>query len=74
MTNVCSQVAGIVQCLFPGHECGHSIAKISTGAINPSSRLPMTWLTMIEEHASYGSWPADENNIIQYKEGMFVGY
>ena len=74
MSNFYEEVAGIVQCWFPGQECGHSIAKILTGKVNPSGRLPMTWPKRLEDHACYRNWPTDENDVIRYEEGVFVGY
>jgi beta-glucosidase len=67
-------VQAILQCWFPGQECGHSIAALLTGRINPSGRLPMSWPARIEDSPSFGNFPADENDVIRYEEGVFVGY
>ena len=74
MTQFVGKVAAIVQCWFPGQECGHSIAKILTGEVNPSGRLPMTWPKRIEDHACFGNWPTGDDDVIRYEEGVFVGY
>ncbi|KAF2495026.1 hypothetical protein BU16DRAFT_461709 [Lophium mytilinum] len=68
------KVAGIVQCWFPGQECGNAVAKVLTGRVNPCGRLPMTWPKDLKDHATYGNWPGDDNDVIRYEEGTFVGY
>jgi beta-glucosidase len=67
------RVPVVVQAWFPGQECGHSIARILTGMINPSGHLPMSWPKKIEDNPSFGNFPA-ENDIIRYEEGLDIGY
>ncbi|KAH8799047.1 glycoside hydrolase superfamily [Xylogone sp. PMI_703] len=69
-----SPVEAILQCWFPGQECGHSIAALLTGRINPSGRVPMSWPRRIEDNPSHGNFPTDDNDVIHYKERIFVGY
>lgn len=68
------KVAGIVQAFFPGQETGTSIARVLTGEVNPSGRLPVTWPLHLEDNPAHGNWPGDENDIIRYEEGIFLGY
>jgi len=67
-------VAAILQCWFPGQEAGHAIARVLIGQTNPCGRLPMSWPRNIEDNASFGNWPTDDNNVIRYEEGIFGGY
>lgn len=73
LTQVYEKIAGLVQVWYPGQESGTSIARILTGAVNPSGRLPVTWPRRVEDNPSHGNWPG-ENDVIHYKEGIFVGY
>ncbi|KAH7123463.1 glycoside hydrolase superfamily [Dactylonectria estremocensis] len=67
-------VAGILQAWFPGQEAGTSITRILTGQVNPSGRLPVSWPRLIEDTPSYRNWPGDDNDVIRYEEGIFLGY
>lgn len=73
------QVSGVLQAWYPGTEGGKAIARILTGEVNPSGRLPI-------------SYPADENQFpqkviagtgrknfsdpfdIPYPDGALIGY
>ncbi|KAH7121802.1 glycoside hydrolase superfamily, partial [Dactylonectria estremocensis] len=71
------QVAAVVQAWFPGQECGHSIADILTGAINPEGRLPVSFPKRIEDAPAHGNFPGEHVNgqlKVTYAEGVFVGY
>lgn len=74
LTPFCDDIAGLVQVWYPGQESGTSIARVLTGAVNPSGRLPVTWPRKVEDNPAHGNWPGDEDDIIRYKEGIFVGY
>lgn len=71
------QVAAVVQAWFPGQECGHSIADVLTGAVNPEGRLPVSFPKNIEDAPAYGNFPGEYVNgqlKVTYAEGVFVGY
>lgn len=71
------QVSGVVQAWFSGQECGHAIADVLTGAVNPEGRLPVSFPKRIEDCAAHGNFPGeyvDGQLKVAYKEGVFVGY
>ena len=74
MTHFVDQVAAIVQGWFPGQECGHSIAQVLIGKVNPSGRLPMSWPKKVQDNPSHGNFPVDDHDILRYEEGLNVGY
>jgi beta-glucosidase len=73
-TRFVDKVSAIIQAWFPGQECGHSIAQVLTGLINPSGHLPMSWPKRVEDNPSFGNFPADSNGLLRYEEGLDVGY
>lgn len=65
--------AAVVHAWYPGQEGGHAIADILLGTVNPSARLPVSFI------ASYNQSPAfrdykDKGMKSSYAEGIFVGY
>ncbi|KAI9046365.1 uncharacterized protein KD926_004205 [Aspergillus affinis] len=74
LTPFLESVGGVVQAWFPGQECGHSLARVLTGAINPSGRLPFSWPARIKDNSSYGNFPANSDGVLRYEEGLAVGY
>lgn len=62
---------------YPGQEGGHAIADILSGKVNPSAKLPCTWGKNITDYAPHaqGNYPGTgDYGIVNYDEGMFVGY
>ncbi|KAJ5644258.1 uncharacterized protein N7484_006765 [Penicillium longicatenatum] len=74
MTDFIDEVAGVIQAWFPGQECGHSLAKVVSGAINPSGRLPFTWPRKDEDNPTFHNFPCDAQNVVRYDEKLDVGY
>lgn len=71
------QVSAVVQAWFAGQECGHSIADVLTGAVNPEGRLSVTFPKRIEDCPAHGNFPGeyvDGQLKVTYAEGVFVGY
>jgi beta-glucosidase len=71
---IVGSVAGLVQAWFPGQECGRSVARVLTGRVNPSGRLPFSWPARLEDNPSCGNFPVDEDDVLRYEEGLNVGY
>lgn len=74
VTRFYNKVAALVQAWFPGQECGHALAQVLSGEVNACGRLPMSWPRRLEDNPSFGNFPTDDNDIIRYEEGLFIGY
>jgi beta-glucosidase len=74
MTQFFDDVPAILQAWFPGQECGLSVARVLTGAVNPSGRLPLSWPKRLEDNPSFGNFPVDDNDVLRYEEGLDIGY
>jgi beta-glucosidase len=73
MNNWIDKVPGIVLAWFPGQEGGDAIADILLGNVNPSGKLVTTFFKNWEDCPAYGNYPG-EDDIVNYSEGVFVGY
>jgi len=66
-------VAAIIQLWFPGMEGGNALADVLFGDVNPSGRLPTTFPRRLEDCPATPYYPG-QNGVVQYTEGMLVGY
>ena len=66
-------VKGLLQVWYPGQEGGYAIADLLFGRVNPSGKLPVTFLKRWEDSAAYGNYPG-KNGEVEYSEGIFIGY
>jgi len=73
LTKWIDQVPGVIDAWYGGEEGGNAIADLLFGDINPSGKLPFTFLRKIEDSPSYGNYPG-ENLKVKYAEGIYVGY
>ncbi len=68
-------VAGVIEAWYPGQQSGSAIANTLFGRADPAGRLPVTFprnaaqgpATRQAEYPGFG-------NLVQYSEGIFVGY
>lgn len=67
------QVPGVIDGWYGGEEGGDAVADLLFGDVNPSGKLPFTFLRRIEDSPSYGNYPG-ENLKVKYAEGIYVGY
>jgi beta-glucosidase len=72
------KVEAIVQVWYPGQAGGQAIAEVLTGKVNPSGRLPISFVAGIEqtphpELAGFGD-PINTPLTIRYDEGAEIGY
>jgi beta-glucosidase len=66
-------VPAVVEAWFAGSETGNAVAEVLFGDVNPSGRLPTTFLKRWEDAAAYGNFPG-KDGVVRYAEGIFVGY
>ena len=67
------KVKGIVEAYLGGQAVGGAICDILFGRVNPSAKLPETFPIKLEDNPSYLSY-IGEGDVVEYREGIFVGY
>ena len=73
MSQWIDDVPAVIDAFYPGQEGGNALADILFGDVNPSGKLPITFLKKWEDSPAYGTYPGVREKAI-YKEGIFVGY
>ena len=73
LTKWIDHVPGVIDAWFTGEEGGDAIADLLFGAVNPSGKLPFTFLRKLQDSPSYANYPGD-NLKVKYAEGIYVGY
>jgi beta-glucosidase len=73
LTKWIDQVPGVIDAWYGGEEGGNALADLVFGKVNPSGKLPFTFLRKLEDSPSYGNYPG-ENLKVNYAEGIYVGY
>lgn len=72
-----NDVPAIIQSWYLGSEAGTATARIISGQVNPSGRLPFSYPKRLEDNAAHYfgqiSYPGDGKQQI-YKEDILVGY
>jgi len=67
------QVKGILESYLGGQASGGAIAEILFGEKNPCGKLAETFPRELRNNPSYLNFPG-EKNVVNYGEGIFVGY
>ncbi|ADL68251.1 glycoside hydrolase family 3 domain protein [Thermoanaerobacterium thermosaccharolyticum DSM 571] len=67
------QVKGILEAYLGGQASGGAIADILFGEKNPCGKLAETFPRELRNNPSYLNFPG-EKNVVNYGEGIFVGY
>jgi beta-glucosidase len=67
------KVKGIVEAYLGGQAVGGAVCDILFGKVNPSAKLPETFPLKLEDNPSYLSY-IGEGDMVEYREGIFVGY
>jgi beta-glucosidase len=73
LTKWIDQVPGLIDAWYGGEEEGSAIADILFGDVNPSGKLPFTFLRKLQDSPSYPNYPG-KNLHVKYAEGIYVGY
>ncbi|MBD5515121.1 MAG: glycosyl hydrolase [Lachnospiraceae bacterium] len=68
-----NQVKGVVEAYLGGQAVGGAVCDILFGKVNPSAKLPETFPVRLEDNPSYLSY-IGEGDMVEYREGIFVGY
>ncbi len=68
-----NKVKGIVEAYLGGQAVGAAVCDILFGRVNPSAKLPETFPLKLEDNPSYLSYIGEED-VVEYREGIFVGY
>ena len=70
-----AHVAGVVEAWYPGQEDGTAIARVLTGAVDPSGRLPITFpaSSSVQPTSTLAQFPG-VNATVHFSEGLAIGY
>lgn len=63
----------ILEAYLAGQAVGEALADILYGEVNPSGHLAETFPVHLEDNPSY-LYFGGENGVVQYNEGLFIGY
>ncbi|MDX2194965.1 MAG: glycoside hydrolase family 3 C-terminal domain-containing protein [Cytophagales bacterium] len=73
VSGVIGNVKAFVDALYLGQETGNALADMLFGDYNPSAKLPFSYVAKSED--AYGWAGMDKKNyVMDYKEGIYVGY
>ena len=69
------RVPALLQAWYPGQEGGAALAEILFGDVNPSGKLPASFVRRLEDGPSQASYyPQPGTKQVRYEDGVFVGY
>ncbi len=68
-----NEVAAVVEAFYPGQEGGNAIARVLSGDVNPSGKLPDTFPIKLEDILAMKYYPGSDGKI-DYGEGLKIGY
>jgi beta-glucosidase len=67
------KVAAILECWLSGQAAGGAAVDLLLGVANPSGKLAETIPVRLQDNSSYLNFPGEEG-VVQYGEGIFIGY
>ena len=67
------QVPAVLDVWFGGQEIGHAVADVLFGDVDPSGKLPFSFINDFKESPAYGNYPGEDLHV-KYAEGIYVGY
>lgn len=69
------RIPAMVHAFYPGQEGGNALARILSGKVNPSAKLPFTIEKRWEDSPAAGNYDETrKEKKIYYREGIFTGY
>lgn len=68
-----SKAPAIIQQWYNGQECGNALAEALFGKVNPSGKLPFTWVKKYDDSPTMKDYGKDPTKT-EFKEGIFMGY
>ncbi len=68
-----SKAKAVLESYLGGEAIGRAVVDLLYGVKNPSGKLAETFPVTLEDTPAYLSFPG-ENNVAEYKEGIFIGY
>ncbi len=71
--NWIGNVKGLIDMFYSGQETGNAIADILFGDVNPSGKLPFSFIASEDQSPAFKGYK-DKSLKIEYNEGVFVGY
>lgn len=66
-------VNSVIEAWYPGKEGGYAIVNALSGDVNPSGKLPESFIKNLEDNPTYKYYPGDGIDT-PYTEGIYVGY
>jgi beta-glucosidase len=73
MTRWLAQVAAVLDLWYGGQEAGNALADVLFGDVDPSGKLPVSFVKQWKDSPAYGHYPG-EHLQVDYAEGIYVGY
>ncbi len=67
------RVSAILEAYLGGQAVGGGEADVLFGKVNPSAKLAETFPYQLEDNPSFLNFPGD-GDVVEYKEGIYVGY
>jgi len=67
------KVKSVLEAYLGGQALGGAVADVLFGEVNPSGKLAETFPVKLSHNPSYLSFPGEDERV-EYKEGLFVGY
>jgi beta-glucosidase len=68
-----SKVKGVLEAYLGGEAVGEAEYRILFGEVNPSGKLAETFPVQLEDNPSFLYYIGEED-VVEYREGVFVGY
>ncbi len=68
-----NKIKALVHMYYLGQETGNAIAAVLAGDVNPSGKLPFSFIADYKQSPAFEGYK-DKSLKVEYKEGIFVGY